>query len=524
MLTVKTLAKDLGLTLVTGAESAEQPIVWAHISELADPTPWLEGSELILTTGMSLATETDQRDFVRRLVDHNLAGLCFGLGFSHEVIPPAVIDEADSHRLPLIEIPYSMPFADVTRHVSEGLVGQNDEAVRRSIRIQQRLERVVIDDQGMSEIAAIASSVLHHPVAVLGETGAVLAGSGHLDIHDDGALTEILAKVVSGHPPTSAVTSPPQGNSPGAVAHPVGVSDGGIPMAWLVVFGDKRKTSPFEKLIHQQIISTIGIEIARQRSAIRVERRLGGDLITAVMGANLNGSEVAERLRPFGVSLPATVATFKIDGDGAEEAVRRELWRSGLNAVVSTYKLGEREELCAIFGQSESGSPSSLSLARQNLSLRFADVRVAASRPRAGTELRMGLREAILANRLTGPDGPAEGRVAVAEDIGSVAFLFAVSDAQAIEQFQRSLLGPLVENDRDEGTDLVQSVDAYLEENGHLEKAARRIFCHRHTLRNRLDRIEALTHRDLERAQDRVEFWLALRARELNFDETGVVV
>ena len=47
------------------------------------------------------------------------------------------------------------------------------------------------------------------------------------------------------------------------------------------------------------------------------------------------------------------------------------------------------------------------------------------------------------------------------------------------------------------------------------ERAARELYCHRHTLRYRIRRVEQLTGRDLSSARDRIEFWLALRAREL---------
>ena len=49
MLTVGNLVSDCGLELIAGADGAEQPIRWVHISELEDPTPWLTGGELLLT-------------------------------------------------------------------------------------------------------------------------------------------------------------------------------------------------------------------------------------------------------------------------------------------------------------------------------------------------------------------------------------------------------------------------------------------------------------------------------------------
>ena len=62
---------------------------------------------------------------------------------------------------------------------------------------------------------------------------------------------------------------------------------------------------------------------------------------------------------------------------------------------------------------------------------------------------------------------------------------------------------------------MLRSLEAYIERNGHWERAAGDCYCHRHTLRYRIKRIEDLTGRDLSRANDRVEMWLALRAREL---------
>ena len=65
------------------------------------------------------------------------------------------------------------------------------------------------------------------------------------------------------------------------------------------------------------------------------------------------------------------------------------------------------------------------------------------------------------------------------------------------------------------GGELLRSLEASIEHNGNWERAARELYCHRHTLRYRIRKIEELTGRDLSRATDRIELWLALRAREL---------
>ena len=83
MLTVADLLEGLDIRLLAGGGALELPVRWVHISELADPTPWLSGGEVLLTTGMQLDTPAAQRAFVTRLADHQLAGLGFGTGFAH---------------------------------------------------------------------------------------------------------------------------------------------------------------------------------------------------------------------------------------------------------------------------------------------------------------------------------------------------------------------------------------------------------------------------------------------------------
>jgi len=79
----------LGLRLVTGDPAAT--IRWAHAVELLDPTPWLAGGELVLTTGLRLPRSAEgQRLYVDRLADANVTGLGFGVGLGHDRIPPAV--------------------------------------------------------------------------------------------------------------------------------------------------------------------------------------------------------------------------------------------------------------------------------------------------------------------------------------------------------------------------------------------------------------------------------------------------
>jgi purine catabolism regulator len=106
-------------------------------------------------------------------------------------------------------------------------------------------------------------------------------------------------------------------------------------------------------------------------------------------------------------------------------------------------------------------------------------------------------------------------RVATYKDLGSFQLLLSLQDDDALRLYCDSILGPIEASEGHYGGELMRSLEAFIEENGQWERAARRLYCHRHTLRYRIRRVEELTGRDLSSARDRIEFWLALRGREL---------
>ncbi|MDQ3164003.1 MAG: PucR family transcriptional regulator ligand-binding domain-containing protein, partial [Actinomycetota bacterium] len=175
MLTVTDLSEEMGLSLVAGHSAACAPIRWVHITELADPTPWLSGGELVLTTGMALRTDGELREYVRCLAAHDLAGLGFGTGFDHASLPAALVDEARSLAFPLFEVPYELPFIALTEKAFIRLVNDGYEALQRSVEIHKRLERIVLEERGLDELVRALATTVDASVAVLDSSGAVLA-------------------------------------------------------------------------------------------------------------------------------------------------------------------------------------------------------------------------------------------------------------------------------------------------------------------------------------------------------------
>jgi purine catabolism regulator len=523
MLTVKRLVDDIGLDLLTGEESAEAPVRWVHITELADPTPWLSGGELVLTTGMTLDTPEVQREFTARLAGHHLAGLGFGTGFNHPDVPPAVLEVAREHGFPVFEVPYDLPFIAITEKAFTRLVNEQYEVLQRGIAIQRRLERLILEERGLDEVARALAATIGGAVIVLSSRGETMAAKAFRRELSDDALATLRSDVVSrtttssgngaGDSAAPVAFAPEHPELAGrALALPVATRGSGAPQAWLVAVRDAGALGDFERLILQQAVTVVALELLRQRVMRDTERRLAGDVLAEALTGRLEPDELQTRLGPFGVADSAAVLVFELDDPvSGEPLLDRFMASAGVGALVAP----RERHLCAVVDATDADPLELAARARAALIAEHGAVRAAASRPAPTRALRRSYHEARCALEASTLSGDGAPEVASYKDLGAFQLLLSLQDEDALRLYCDNLLGPLENGEGDYGDELMRSLEAFIEQNGQWERAARQLFCHRHTLRYRIRRIEELTGRDLSRARDRIEFWLALRGREL---------
>src|SRR5688572_9518177 len=141
---------DLDLTVAAGHNGLDRAVRWLHVSELADPTPFLEGGEFLLTTGLAVGERASaQRAYVQRLASHGLAGLGFGVGFGFAEVPEALVAEVDRHGLPILVIPFEVPFVAITKAAFARLASEELERQTRELQVNERLADAVIAGGGV---------------------------------------------------------------------------------------------------------------------------------------------------------------------------------------------------------------------------------------------------------------------------------------------------------------------------------------------------------------------------------------
>jgi purine catabolism regulator len=542
VLTVGDLLRDLDVRLLAGEEGLEAPVRWVHIAELEDPTPWMSGGELLLTNGLQLDTPKRQRAFVARLVDHQLAGLGFGTGFTHATVPTAVVTAARERGLPLFEVPYELPFIAITEAAFSRLVNEQYAVLRRAIAAHERLERIVLAERGLDAVVAALATLIGGSTLVFDARGGLLVRRGFrhelADETVDALGAELSERARGGERQSFAPSASELGGR--ALALPVGVGGERAPgeresaaplQAWIVAGKDEGGFSELDRLTLHQAVTIVALELLRRRVAEDTERRLAGDVLAAIVSGELTGAELVRRLEPFGFAERVGVVVLAAPRPGgaaiaaAETALAAALRAEAVDGLVarsdglvSALVPGlDEDELFALAER----------IAERVAQTLDAPLRLGVGRAVAGPDARRAYHEArcaLEARALAQPDGPASANgaggnaratVASYRDLGSFQLLLSLQDDDALRLFCDSILGPIEESEGAYGDELMRSLEAFIEENGQWERAARRLYCHRHTLRYRMRRVEELTGRSLGSARDRIEFWLALRGREL---------
>jgi purine catabolism regulator len=104
-----------------------------------------------------------------------------------------------------------------------------------------------------------------------------------------------------------------------------------------------------------------------------------------------------------------------------------------------------------------------------------------------------------------------QGDVVAFEDLGVYRLLFHVTDPAELRGFIDQVLGPLLEYDQRHSADLVRTLDTFLSKNGNLQSTARELSLHVNSVTYRLQRIQSISHLDLEQSEDRLLAQVALK-------------
>jgi purine catabolism regulator len=494
--TVATLlgTASLGLTLHTRGAAVDRAVSWVHVSELPDPTPFLAGGELLLTTGLALAAE-DTGEYVRRLAEAGVVGLGLGTGFSHAQVPGELVAAADAHGLAVLEVPRQTPFIALSRAVSTALAAEEYAAVTRTSAVQRELTRAAVGPGAPGTVVDRLARHLGGWALLVDAAGAPLEAAPPSARGRAGGLAAAVDRLRTARPPAGAALT-----QPGETVLLQSLGTGSRVRGFLAV----GRPGPFPAG-DRHVVNAAALLLTLRLEQSRALDSGTAALRAAILQLLLAGQTAAAGpvVEALGERLPdEPVLALAVLGSPEQRAAAVDVAADAAAHAREPVLSAELDDALVVLVPADGALAGQLA----DLPGRVPGAVLGTASPVPWDRLADGVRQA----RQAAGHGRAGGQPVTAFADLAGRGLAGLLDPAATGAFAEAALAPLAAADRAGPGDLVESLRVWLAAHGQWEPAAARLGVHRHTLRKRIRRAEELLGRDLDSPGVRAELWLAL--------------
>lgn len=486
---------ELRLRVAAAGHDLDRCVNWALATELPDPSPLLDGGELVLTT-TAPSDGSSARDYVGRLVRARAAALGYGVAECDGGPPPGLVDAAERAGLPLLTVPTATTFATIARVVSQHILDEQQRTLTFALTAQRDLARASMSPNVAREVVHRLAKALGCWTLLLDENGRLRAGTPSGRTHlariridltrlRDGSRSASLSMTVAGD---------------AVVLLPLSVR--GRVRAFLAVGRSTALTAP-EQSVVTTAVALLSADLQGTRDATINSRRhrlavfkvaIDGDIRLAGSVGDVLGTGCPEgELR---------VAMLGVPQDHEIELLERAENDHALRTVCALVAEWEPGRVVVLMPPAEGDIRTLEALLRQ-----VPHARGAVSDPVPAGELPEAWRR--VRSVFNSAPGTA-GKLALASDVATAGLMRHLASGEA-RGWAEAALAPLAENAPKSKIDLRHTLRTFLAHNGQADASAAALGIHRHTLRYRMGKVAEALGRDVDDPTTRAELWVALQ-------------
>ncbi|HEX9038680.1 MAG TPA: PucR family transcriptional regulator ligand-binding domain-containing protein [Ktedonobacterales bacterium] len=308
--------------VVAAADSLDRDVLWVHIIDLPEFVDWVRPGLLVLTTGYAWPREESaQVAMIRTMANHDLA--CIGLAVPHyfESMPAVMRSEAERLHLPLLEIPWDIPFVQITEAIHRTIMDEQYQVIEQSEAIYRALTHSALEIESLQELAERVGGLTRRSMTIEDSGGRILAE--YTSQHHDESAPDESARVATGanaqtparlldylehagylrsirhSPDPTHVPWLPQFGMPARVAFPVRIKEELVGVMWILE-GDEPLSVLDERAARFAAV-VAALQITRQRELASLEARLGYAFLDSLLEGRFGESPHAlERAQILG--------------------------------------------------------------------------------------------------------------------------------------------------------------------------------------------------------------------------------
>jgi purine catabolism regulator len=499
--------------VLAGCSGLHRVVQRLNVMTVPDILPWVKENEFLLATGYPLPrSPAELAELVAALDARGLAALGVKLGKYIEALPQEMLRRADQLDFPIIDIPEQVGFDDILSQALTDIIDRQSAVLARAEEIHRVFMQIVLHGGGLPEITDKLSQLIEGAVVVLDDEDRVLAASRLDEVSESLATAGLLAtdgRIVAGDTLDPRTRVQLTRGVRWAVAP---VLAGSMRHGRILAVQGERPLQDDVLIALERAATVVALDAAKKLAVTAVERKFRSDFLHEMLsGRTRNEQEILSRSRSLGWDLerPLIVVVAELeplpDGERSnleEQGLRTRLTDAWISVVCGcdpgAAVAGFASELVAIVGVPPDHDPTeaAVSLTRTIVAglaqcsrhpLSFGVSRSVAAPTELAAAYDQATKAMQIGRRIHGP-----GAVTGFDSLGVYRLLSLIDDTEELRSFAYESLGPLLALDRPERDELLQTLEALVECNLNVAKAARRLYFHYNTLRYRIVKLERL--------------------------------
>ncbi|MBL8058417.1 MAG: PucR family transcriptional regulator ligand-binding domain-containing protein [Anaerolineales bacterium] len=523
--------------VVAGQGGLDREVRRVHVIDIPDATyNWGQGA-LLLTAGYGLKDSPErQAALIPQLVDKGLVGLVFSVGWYFEAVPAVIRAAADAHALPVIQVPPDIQFIDITERLYVEIINEQAALKERASDIHRRLTELALKGGDLTALAETLAGILERSVLIDGAAFEVLAHAQHGPVDESRQRAirqrrtpaDILRRLIkrglyadlqANLRPRRVEALPELGMTMERIVAPV-VGGGEIYGYIWIVAGDRPLTE-LDELAIDHAATVAALVLLKEQAVMEAQQAQRGDFLAQLLrpDAALDRA-LLERahLMGFQIERPHQALFVACPPGGAPAGLATPIQRWLRPPVVERALVATREQGVVVV--IEAASPT----AGQELAHKLLKHLSGPTQPLVigvgqvhpeDRFLRRSYDEAVSAAEIGQRLSQGAAAVYCHWELGLLDWLYRLPPEVLGGNLYLQHVQTLATHDRDHRSDLVNTLEAYLEHGGALAEAAASLNVHRNTLLYRLERIEEIAGVDLRNVQQRLNLYVALKSYRL---------
>ncbi|HWC20688.1 MAG TPA: PucR family transcriptional regulator ligand-binding domain-containing protein [Flexivirga sp.] len=167
-----------------GHEHLSDPVRWCHVGEVPDIGTMLTGGEVVLTTGVMLAEERDQIEYVEKIAEAGATAVFLGIGRAFDDVPRAMLKACRSADLPLIVMWRPVAFVTITEQVQTTILARTTSRSTISENVRDTLHQLTIQRAPMQSLVDELAGLAGCPVVVENTARQVQLAAGEAGLRE----------------------------------------------------------------------------------------------------------------------------------------------------------------------------------------------------------------------------------------------------------------------------------------------------------------------------------------------------